>query len=333
MSDFMAKAPIVFCPLYKERVWGGRHLETVYGRRLPGEKRIGESWELVDRPGEESVVASGPFEGKTLHKLWTQHRREVFGEGQVEHVAERFPLLIKILDAADDLSIQVHPPDEVAAALGGEPKTEMWCIARAEPGARLYVGLKAGVGRVAFEAGIADGRTREQVHAIEPRSGEFIFIPSGRLHAIGAGLLIYEIQQNSDTTFRVYDWDRVGIDGRPRELHVEESLKCIDFEDVEPAMGKAEGEQLVDCLLFQVRRRQICPDGFTSVAPDDAAVIVAVVSGCVVSGGECFREGDFFLVPAQAEDRVKNLAVKDGRKAEVLLTWLPAPGIKTGDVQ
>lgn len=234
-------ALLQFRPLYQTRVWGGRRLETVLGRTLPDAQPFGESWELVDREHEQSVVAHGPHAGTTLHELWTTHRVDVFGDRYAAWTAERFPLLIKILDCIDDLSIQVHPPAAVAPALGGEPKTEMWYVAHADPGARIYAGLRRGVTRADFERALADGTVAATVHSIEARTGSSLFVPSGRLHALGAGLLIYEIQQNSDTTYRVFDWNRVGLDGRPRDLHVAQSLACIDFADVEPALGPVDG--------------------------------------------------------------------------------------------
>jgi mannose-6-phosphate isomerase len=242
-----------FRPLYQTRVWGGRRLETVLGRALPDDRPFGESWELVDREHEQSIVAQGPHAGTTLHELWTTHRAAVFGECYASSMAERFPLLIKILDCVDDLSIQVHPPAAMAAALGGEPKTEMWYVAHADPGARIYAGLRRGVTKAVFERALAEGTVAATVHAIEVRTGSSLFVPSGRLHALGAGLLIYEIQQNSDTTYRVFDWNRVGLDGRPRELHVAQSLACIDFADVEPAPGPDDGE-LAASPFFRVSR-------------------------------------------------------------------------------
>ena len=242
-----------FQPLYHTRVWGGRRLETVLGRSLPDDKPFGESWELVDRDTDQSVVRSGRHAGATLHELWTSHRREVFGDAYADWATERFPLLIKILDCVDDLSIQVHPPAAAAPALGGEPKTEMWYVAHAEPGSRIYAGLRAGVTRKDFERALHEGTVEERVHRIDVRSGDSLFVPSGRLHAIGGGLLIYEIQQNSDTTYRVFDWNRVGLDGRPRELHVQESLACIDFADIEPALGPTDGV-LATSDFFRVTR-------------------------------------------------------------------------------
>lgn len=314
--------PIVFAPVYKQKVWGGRSLESVYGRQLPNGTNYGEAWELVDRENEHVTIQNGSAAGKTLHDLWSDQRTTVFGPAFTNHPSERFPLLVKILDARDDLSIQVHPPASVASSLQGEPKTEMWYIAHAEPGAKLYVGLKAGVTREDFQAGIDRGDTRDQVHAITPEKGDFIFIPSGRLHAIGAGLLIYEIQQNSDTTYRVFDWNRPGTDGKPRDLHVSESLQCIDFEDIEPQMDTPQGDTLVECEYFQVLRRTLSPTQPIAATPQDQAAIVTVVAGTVTSGHHRFKPGDFFLIPALATDEVRNLVTQD-EEAEVLLTWLP----------
>ncbi len=230
-----------FAPIYQTRVWGGRRLETVLARELPDAQPYGESWELVDRPSEQSVVTAGPLVGATLHELWTEHRVPVFGEAYASATSSRFPLLIKVLDCVDDLSIQVHPPAVIAPSLGGEPKTEMWYVAHADPGARIYAGLRAGVSRADFEQALAGGSVADAVHRIEARTGASLFVPSGRLHALGAGLLIYEIQQNSDTTYRVFDWNRLGLDGQPRTLHVEQSLACIDFDDVEPSLAETDG--------------------------------------------------------------------------------------------
>ncbi len=284
---------IVFEPLYMSRVWGGRELERVYGRTLPGTGPCGESWEIVDRGKEQSVVRGGRFAGRTLHELWTEHRAEIFGAGLPN--SERFPLLIKVLDARNDLSIQVHPPAAVAPTLGGEPKTEMWYIAAADPGATLYAGLKKGVGRADFEQAIREGTVADCVHALHPRAGESIFIPSGRLHAIGAGFLIHEIQQNSDTTYRVFDWNRPGLDGQPRELHVAESLASIDFDDHEPAMDAPDGDTLAKCEFFQVNRRRL-PDG-GAITTADRFAIVSVVRGGLVSGGKTHGPGSFLLLP------------------------------------
>jgi mannose-6-phosphate isomerase len=312
--------PIVFDPLYQQRVWGGRELERQYRRALPDQGPYGESWEIVDREGEQSIVTEGGFAGKTLHELWRDHREEVFGVGLPE--SECFPLLIKVLDAREDLSLQVHPPAALAAALGGEPKTEMWYIAAAEPGAKLHVGLKKGVTRADFEAAIADGTVAELVHAIEPKAGESILIPSGRLHAIGAGFLIHEIQQNSDTTYRVFDWNRVGLDGKPRELHVEESLASIDFEDFEPGMDAACDGVLAECGFFRVEKLVLADGDLFGLREAGRFAIFSVAEGRVQSsGGRVFDKGDFFLLPARG---AKLIACMD---SVVLRTTLPVDGV------
>jgi len=280
-----------------QRVWGGRELERVYGRALPSpDAPYGEAWEIVDREEAQSVVEDGPLAGKSLHELWTNHREEIFGEGLPD--AERFPILMKILDAREDLSIQVHPPAHMAASLGGEPKTEMWVIADCEPRAKLYVGLKHGVDRAGFERAIHDGTVADCVHAIAPKPGDSIFIPSGRLHAIGAGFLIHEIQQNSDTTYRVFDWNRTGLDGKPRELHVESSLASIDFDDIEPSMDTPNGQILAECPYFKTERIEV-PAGEAIGAEDpERFAILSVLSGALrAPGGRIYVRGQSLLIP------------------------------------
>ena len=162
------------------------------------------------------------------------HKQALLGNTKAAN--GRFPLLIKLLDCADVLSLQVHPPANLAASLGGEPKTEMWYIAEAQPDATLYVGLRKGVTRAQFESALQTGKVADCFHHLPVRNGDAMFLPSGRVHALGAGLVIFEIQQNSDTTYRVFDWNRRGADGKPRQLHIDESLKSIDFDDIEPSL-------------------------------------------------------------------------------------------------
>jgi len=302
---------IPFTPFYQERVWGGRLLETLFGRSLPHPTLpFGESWEMVDRAEANSVVAAGPLAGQTLQELWSKHRVEIFGEALAQHPSERFPLLMKILDARDDLSIQVHPPATVAAALKGEPKTEMWFIAHAEPGAKIYVGLKHGVTRESFEQALQTGCVAEQVHVLTPKTGDCLFIPSGRIHAIGAGLLIYEIQQNSDTTYRVFDWNRLGLDGQPRQLHVAESLASIDFEDFEPNVQAAISDApLVSCPFFEVFLRSINSTDLP-VGKVGESLTLAVTRGQLSLGDRQLRAGDFVLLPASLSK--ENRQIIDG---------------------
>lgn len=309
---------IRFEPIYQTRVWGGRLLETSFGRRLPDpELPFGESWEISARPEADCAVVGGPLDGRTLTDLWADQalRSAIFGKEAP--ISQTFPLLCKILDAREKLSIQVHPPASVAGDLGGEPKTEVWYIAKAEPGALLYVGLQSGVDEARFRVALESGDAESCVHSIPVIAGDYLFIPSGRLHAIGAGLLIYEIQQNSDTTYRVYDWNRVGLDGKPRDLHVEESLKCIDFSDIEPEMDKADGTLLAECEHFRLERHDLAKGAALSDVTQERFAIVTVVSGTIAlpDDGGRLKEGDFVMIPIAGG----NGCVAEGA-AEVLVT-------------
>ena len=300
------RAPLRFEPLFMERVWGGRHLESLYGKKLPPNTRIGESWELVDREEAQSVVHDGPLRGHTLHELWTGPRREeIFGPGWPD--SPRFPLLVKILDAQDRLSIQVHPPADVAAELHGEPKTEMWYFAHTDPGAEVYAGLEnEDTTRERFAEALEQGNAAGLVHRLPVNAGDVMFIPSGRLHAVGTGNVIIEIQQNSDTTYRVFDWNRVGLDGKPRALHVAESLRSIRFDDVRPALQPPpETVQglVAECPYFRVEKWTL--NGGTRTALSDTGgrgAIFTCLSGAIECMGERYRPGDFFLVPAVLAD-------------------------------
>jgi mannose-6-phosphate isomerase len=320
----MALYPLTFQPIFKERVWGGRALERLYRKNLPPKVPIGESWEISDRPGDISIIANGPLAGKDLHWLMANHERELLGQSKSAN--GRFPLLIKILDAQEKLSLQVHPPAHKAAELRGEPKTEAWYIADATPRAELYVGLKHGTTRSHFEKKVTTGDIAECFHRVPVKAGDTMFLPSGRVHAIGAGLVIFEIQQNSDTTYRVFDWNRVGLDGKPRELHVPESLASIDFDDFEPALvsaehvenGNVKNRNLVSNSLFEIDEFHASAGSETSV-PSGKARIVAAVNGRVrVSHGSTeilLSPGNFSLLPAS----LKSASLKAGSDSIFLL--------------
>ena len=300
--------PFTFQPIFKDRIWGGRELERLYGKALPAGKVIGEAWEITDRDGDTSVITNGPLAGKTLRWLMEQHAVELLGTARPAS-GNHFPILCKILDARERLSLQVHPPAAKAAVLKGEPKTEMWYIADAGPGAELYVGLKPGVTRAAFEAKIADGTVADCFHRIPVKAGDTMFLPSGRVHAIGDRLVIFEIQQNSDTTYRVFDWNRVGLDGKPRELHVAQSLASIDFADFSPPLvatpwvteGGVQKRSLVRDPLFNVEAWQLAAGATGALAPKTLQIL-AVTSGelIVQSAGTEVRltAGQFALIPA-----------------------------------
>ena len=311
--------PIRFSPIYKERVWGGRTLESKFGRQLPDANQpYGESWEICDREGDQTYVAGGEFDGLSLAELWTNHRERVFGKRLVEHPSPRFPLLLKILDARADLSIQVHPTKKVAAELGGEPKSEAWFIAATEPGAKIYVGLKQGITRESFLEAVNEGRTAEVVGVLEPKPGDYIHLPSGRLHAIGAGVLIFEVQQNSDTTYRIFDWNRMGLDGKPRALHVDEAMRCIDFSDTSAHVGRSDEESLIDCPAFKVDRWQF--EGPRLCGSSDECAFFAVMNGVVECEKQTFSEGDFFLLPAGSGDAQ---LVAKGKAATIIRIAIP----------
>ena len=344
--------PFIFRPILKERIWGGRELERLYAKPLPPGKPIGESWEISDRPGDASVIANGPLAGKNLRWLMENHVRELLGDAQPAG-ENRFPLLCKILDAREKLSLQVHPKPGSAgvspasstarrqdgSAPGGEPKTEMWFIADAAPDASLYVGLKRGVTRAKFEKKISDGSVADCFHRIPVKAGDAMFLPSGRVHAIGDGLVIFEIQQNSDTTYRVFDWNRVGLDGKPRELHVAQSLASIDFNDFEPKLvetkfaadGNIQKRPLVNDPLFNVEAWKL-NSGASGLLKPKKLQIVAATGGKIeiksglergrpVRAGQSpeladepsallLRTGQFCLIPASLE-RTEVLAKSD----------------------
>lgn len=275
-----------FQPIYQERVWGGRALDSALGRSLPASTPIGESWEIVDRKEAQSVVEGGPLNGQSLRTVLTKHAADLMGP---KWPADKpFPILVKWLDCRERLSLQVHPPASVAPALGGEPKTENWYIAHTGPGAELIVGLKRGVTREQFERAIADNTLERCVHHFRVAAGDSILVHSGQVHAIDAGNLILEIQQNSDTTYRVYDWGRVGLDGQPRKLHIAESLRSIDWNDFEPAPVRAAPTAgvIADCAEFRIRRVVLGAGERLHLRANEQPRIVSVVSGGVRATSE-----------------------------------------------
>ncbi|MCH5377608.1 MAG: class I mannose-6-phosphate isomerase [Planctomycetes bacterium] len=247
-------------PILKRIRWGGTRLGTVLNKPIGEWTDVAESWEIVDHGDDQSVVTSGPHAGMTLRELVAESPNELFGTAGIS----QFPLLIKFLDATDRLSLQVHPNDEQAVRYDPREngKTEAWVILDATEQSRIWLGLNAGVGREELSRAIKSNRIEDVVHVTTPRPGDCFFVPAGTVHAIGEGILLAEVQQSSDLTFRLHDWGRVGTDGKPREIHIEQSLDCTDYSRgplgaVTPVVRDNNDvlvEELVRCPYFGIER-------------------------------------------------------------------------------
>ncbi|MBN2164080.1 MAG: class I mannose-6-phosphate isomerase [Pontiellaceae bacterium] len=236
--------PMTFKPVYQDYPWGGSRIPETYNRNVP----VGiyaESWEISDRDDGMSIVANGDAAGKSLKEIIVSAPEQVLG---TRVKGADFPLLIKLIDAKQKLSVQVHPNDETAAQFGGEAKTEMWYLL-GENNTQVYCGLKDGVTRESFIEAVATGTSGDTMRAIPVSKDDAVFVRGGRVHAIDSGCLILEIQQNSNTTYRIYDWDRMGNDGKPRELHIEQALDVINWDDSDDPITKQ--ETLVDTDTFR----------------------------------------------------------------------------------
>jgi mannose-6-phosphate isomerase len=289
-----------FKPIFQERIWGGHNLARLFGRSLPEGKKIGESWELVDRPEACSDIISGPGLAsgtrQNLHTLWTDRRIEIFGTRAPD--LARFPILIKLLDCQDNLSVQVHPPP----GHDGEPKTEMWYFLESGEQAKIYAGLRNGVTREKFEKAIGTPELAKLLYDLHPTQSDAMFLPSGRVHAIGAGNVILEIQQNSDTTYRVDDWGRVDEHGRPRTLHREQALESIRFNDYEPQFAQPHGERVLVCPFFSVERAYIYPGEYRVWTSDQTSFQYHFLAqGDLKIDDRVFKRGESWFVPAMAE--------------------------------
>jgi len=288
-----------FEAIYQDRVWGGRALAELFGRTLPPGRIIGESWEIVDRPEAQSLVRGGPDSGRSLRALIETRGPEIMGPGWPP--AREFPILVKWLDCRERLSLQVHPPAAQAPALGGEPKTENWFIARAAPGAGIFVGLRRGVDRARFEQALDAGTLETCVNRFTVAAGDSVLVRSGTVHAIDAGNVILEIQQNSDTTYRVYDWGRTGLDGRPRQLHRREALASILWDKPAPPVLRAASTPavLADCAEFRIRCVPLAPGGQLEFPAGQQPRLLHVVRGRIgeAATGGFLAGGDNALLP------------------------------------
>jgi len=307
--------PMKMQPVLMERVWGGHRLADLLGKPIAPGAKIGESWELADHPHGRSRIADGPMVGRTLHEVLDRHGAAVLGRQWLARGwASKFGILIKFIDASDRVSVQVHPDDAcVSAHAPGEGgKTECWTIVHAEPGAWVIHGLKAGTTRQAFEAALKEGSIEELLVLQPVKAGDFIWVPAGTVHAIGAGVVLAEVQQTSDLTYRVYDWNRSGLDGKPRPLHIAEALESIRFTgDPPPSGGRGKTadetglviEHLVDCPAFSLSRITLDRRPWAADTRGSFAALVVLEGTARLAAADGImdiRAGDTVLVPADA---------------------------------
>jgi mannose-6-phosphate isomerase len=300
--------PLTFSPILKRIIWGGRRLGDRLNKPLGEENDYAESWELVDREEDQSIVHGGSLAGMTISQLLAAFPHEIMGR---HAEITKFPLLLKYLDCNRVLSVQVHPADEYALKMTRPDlgKTEAWYIVDAEPQSVIYAGLKPGVDRAALADAIEKGQTESVLHSFKPAVGQCVFIPAGTVHALGDGLLVAEVQQSSDTTFRLFDWNRVDAAGKSRPLHIQQSLEVTDYDrgpihPQTPEPDQGGWERLVDCEKFNLRRaRHSSAASRFSTGNNDSPVVLMVTSGRVSVEGEgwesrSFTTGDTVLLPA-----------------------------------
>jgi mannose-6-phosphate isomerase len=328
MSTVAALYPLKFTPRFVEKMWGGTQLQAVGLKQLPPGKQIGESWELYDfppgtvgpdasspedRPGKwvSSVVSNGPLAGTSLHSIMTLRASELLGTAKPVSTSDgpQFPLLIKFLDAREDLSVQVHPPQHyVAKHAGAYLKNECWHVLAADPKARILLGTKSGTDRAMFEQSIEMGACESLLNAIEVKVGDTFYLPSGTVHALGAGIVAAEVQTPSDTTYRVYDFNRVEPStGKPRKLHVAQALECIDFKTDTKKCWTPPGDEeavIVTAPQFNVVRRDAQP-GDTPNRFKQLRVMILLEGTGILRGNDHddvpYSRGETIVIPASAE--------------------------------
>lgn len=297
----MKPYPLKFKPLFKERIWGGQKLRDVFGKNLPVDVKIGESWELADLPEDKSEIINGPLAGRTIDQVIAEFGTAITGKDDYQ---PPLPLLIKILDAQDVLSVQVHPDAETCKRTGkGDPKTECWYIIDAQPGAVIYKGLIPGTTKEQFAEAIEKGTCEEYLVQVPVHVGECHFLPSGTCHAIGAGLLIAEIQQPSDTTYRVFDWNRVDpVTGQGRQLHIDDALNCIHFNTSGDNLSVTSIGRLVDADEFKVDKGHQVAGAEVLLLSKAMQVLVILNGSGQISATDLesveFEKGDCLLIPA-----------------------------------
>jgi len=308
--------PLKFRPRLVEKMWGGRKLQMVLGKSLPEGKPIGESWELFDFPPGvvesskgwvSSEVVNGPLAGRMLHWLVENHRDELLGPVPLSGREGQFPILIKFLDAREDLSVQVHPDQAYADANPhAHLKSEAWYVLQRDPGSRLLQGLQPGTTREAFEAAIRRGDVDRLIQSLPAEEGDCFYLPSGTVHALGAGLLVAEVQTPSDTTFRVFDFNRIDPStGKPRTLHVEQALRCIDFSPTSSLPAESQSQhRLVTSPYFHLERCRLNGGKQRSVRHAGPKIVIVVEGMLAMDGLPSAVKGEVVLIPASRSDLV-----------------------------
>lgn len=301
--------PLKFRPILKTVVWGGEKIAPFKGITTE-QKNIGESWELSGVKGDESVVANGEFAGKTITELVQEYKGTLIGEKNYAKTGDEFPLLIKFIDAKQDLSIQVHPDDRLAAERhnGSKGKTEMWYVVEADKDAHLMSGLTEQITPEEYESKVNDNTITDVLHDYKVKAGDVFYLPAGRIHSIGSGSFIAEIQQTSNITYRIYDFGRVGLDGKPRELHTELAKAAIDytvFPDYRTEYGKEKNAEniLVDCDYFTTSLYDMDKSVSKDLSGLDSFLIVICIAGegkleDAEGHTETLRQGETVLIPA-----------------------------------
>ena len=295
--------PLKFKPIYKHRIWGGQKLRQFFAKDIPPSEKIGESWELADLPDDKSVIANGELAGQTLNEAISKYPKEITGD---ENFSGPFPLLIKFLDVEDVLSIQVHPDQHACRKMGkGQPKTECWYIISAAAGAVIYKGLKKGVTKEQLIEAIEKDSVAELLAKIPVKPGQCHFLPAGTVHSITAGLLIAEIQTPSDTTYRLFDFNRVDDTGKPRQLHIPEALQSIHFDTSGDDLPVTTLGRLIDCEYFKIDKHHQPNNCETLLSPGKmkTLVILAGLGNILATDGISveFKAGDCLLVPAACQ--------------------------------
>jgi mannose-6-phosphate isomerase len=289
-------SPLRFVPYLRPMVWGGRALAERLHKPLPADGAFGESWEVSDHAVHRSIVADGPFAGVSLRELMKGNKTDLLGALADKH--DVFPWLIKFLDCRAWLSVQVHPDADVVKRLrpGEGSKTEVWYILHADPGSRVYAGLKLGVGPADLRAAVVNGTTHELLHAFEPRAGDCVFLPAGTIHAVGGGVLMAEVQETSDVTFRLFDWNRVDAQGRGRALHIEESFASIHWDQGPVTPRQADDGPLVRCPFFRLDVRDVRTP--LKIGGDGMHTLIIVAGRGAWEDGRGIEMGQSWVLPA-----------------------------------